>query len=194
MKKLLSFLLILPFVLYTSCDVLEQVAEAERFIQCDFALTGVKVVEVSGIDFTKVHDAGDLGVAEMMTLGQRVLNGNLPATLQVDIRARNNSSKQAGISGMGWKVFIEDNEFIGGHLNRSVQVPAYHAINFPVDVKVDLLNMLEQESLPKILNLVFGMEDNTKLRDLGLYVKIKPSYKTSSGSVKEFPTWITIRP
>jgi len=181
-------------VLVTSCDVLEQVAETERFTQCEFSLTGVRITEISGIDFTKIRSASDLGVGDMMTLGQRVMNGNLPAKMEVDVRARNNNSKSAGIAGMGWKVFLDNTEFVGGQLNRSVQVMPNSAASFPITVEIDLLKMSQNKSLPKLLNMVFGMEDKAKLQEMGLSVQIKPSYKTSSGSVREFPGWVTIRP
>ncbi len=177
-----------------SCDILNQVAETERFAACDFALTGVKVTDVSGIDFTTINKAADLGVGEMMTLGQRLFSGKLPAKMQVDVRAKNSNSKTAGINGMAWKVFIDDQEFVGGQLNRAVQVAPYSVETFPIQVNVDLMEMMQHESLPKILNVVFGMDNKTTLQELGISVKIKPSYKTSTGAIKEFPTWITIRP
>jgi hypothetical protein len=181
------------FILH-SCDILEQVSETERFAQCNFALTGVRVVEVSGIDFNKVDQASDLGVGDMMTLGQRIFSGKLPAKIQVDVRAKNNNSKTAGISGMGWKVFIDEAAFVSGQLNRSVQVAPNSSTNFPILLNVDLMEMMKQESLPQILGIIFGMEDSSKLREMGIYVQIKPSYKTVGGAIKEFPTWITIRP
>lgn len=177
-----------------SCDVLNQMGEIERFVQCDFALTGVKVTEISGIDFSHINKASDLGVAEMMTLGQKVFSGRLPAKIQVDVRAKNNNAKTAGISGLAWKVLIEENELVGGQLNKSVQIAPQASVNFPVAVSVDLIDLLQQESLPKILNLVFGMKNASELRELGLSVKIRPTYKTQAGALREFPTWITIRP
>jgi len=195
MQKILSVVLVLLLVTGTnSCDVLEQVGETERFVQCDFSLNGVRVVEMGGIDLRNVNSASDLGLGDMMSLSQRFINGNLPATLEVDVNARNSSTKVAGIAGMAWKVFLDESEFVGGQFNQSIQVFANSSTNFPIRVQVDLIKMLQSESLPKILNLIFGMKDNTKLRELGLSVKLKPAYKTSSGAVIEFPLWITIRP
>lgn len=195
MKKKLLFSMIFSMLLWlNSCDILDQMGEIDRFAQCDFALTGVKVTEISGIDFSHISKASDLGVAEMMTLGQKLFSGKLPAKIQVDVRAKNNNAKTAGISGLVWKVFIEENELVGGQLNKSVQIAPQASVNFPVAVSVDLIDLLQQESLPKILNLVFGMKNASELRELGLSVKIKPTYKTQAGALREFPTWITIRP
>jgi hypothetical protein len=195
MQRRIFYILVLTIMgLMSSCELLEQVAETERFTQCQFTLTGVRITEISGVSFENVRSASDLNLGDMMTLGQRIINGSLPAKMEVDVNARNNQSKSAGISGMDWKVFIDDAEFVGGQLNRGVQVLPTRSENFPIVVQVDLLKMLQQESLPKILNMVFGMNDNTQLRELGLSVKIKPSYKTPSGSIKQMPNWITIQP
>jgi hypothetical protein len=195
MQRRIFYILVLTIMgLMSSCELLEQVAETERFTQCQFSLTGVRITEISGVSFENVRSASDLNLGDMMTLGQRIINGSLPAKMEVDVNARNNQSKSAGISGMDWKVFIDDAEFVGGQLNRGVQVLPTRSENFPIVVQVDLLKMLQQESLPKILNMVFGMNDNTQLRELGLSVKIKPSYKTPSGSIKQMPNWITIQP
>ena len=195
MKKTIHIIVLLFLSAFlSSCELLEQVSQTERFAQCSFDLIDVKVTEVSGVDFRQVRSGSDLNLGDMMSLGQRIVNGSLPAKLEVDVRAANNNSKMAGIQGMAWKVFLEENEFIGGRLNKSVQVAPHGTTTFPLVIDVDLMKMLHQESLPKLLSMIFGINDQSKLSDLGLSVKIKPTYKSATGTTKEFPNWITIRP
>ncbi|MFA5419472.1 MAG: hypothetical protein WC341_13555, partial [Bacteroidales bacterium] len=170
------------------------VGETERFVQCEFDLTGVRVVKVGGVDFQHIRSASDLNLGDMMTLTQRLFNGNMPATLEVDVNARNHNQKIARISGLAWKVYLKELEFVGGRMDRGVEVNPNSAVNFPIQVQVDLVEMLHQESLPEMLNVVFGMHDNSKLKELGLSVKIKPAYRTATGNTNELPFWITINP
>lgn len=193
-KFKLLVMLFLVLTLTNSCDVLEQIGETERFAQCEFDLTGVRVVKVGGVDFQHIRSASDLNLGDMMTLTQRLFNGNMPATLEVDVNARNHNQKTARISGMAWKVYLKELEFVGGRMDRGVEVNPNSAVNFPIQVQVDLVEMLHQESLPEMLNVVFGMHDNSKLKALGLSVKIKPAYRTAAGNTNELPFWITINP
>ncbi len=192
MKKLIvlvSFLIITV----TSCDVLNQMGEVTNFVNCNFSINKVAINRLGGVDFTKYKSVSDVGFTEMLSLGQQVIAGNLNASLYVDIRAKNNQSSKAAISGLDWQLFMKNEQYGTGKLNEYVEVLPGQSTDFTVNVNFDLLKLLKSENLQTILDLVMDMDNKEKLQKLDIMLKVKPYYK-SGGSIREYPGYITIRP
>ena len=192
MKKLIvlvSFLIITV----TSCDVLNQMGEVTNFVNCNFSINKVAINRLGGVDFTKYKSVSDVGFTEMLSLGQQVIAGNLNASLYVDIRAKNNQSSKAAISGLDWQLFMKNEQYGTGKLNEYVEVLPGQSTDFTVNVNFDLLKLLKSENLQTILDLVMDMDNKEKLQKLDIMLKVKPYYK-SGGSIREYPGYLTIRP
>lgn len=188
------FLLLIALTIFTpSCDVLEQMNEVKQFVNCNFSINEVKINRLGGFDFSKYNKVSDIGFTQMLSLGQQLIGGKLPANLSVDIRAKNNQSSKAAISGLDWQLYLKNQKYGGGKLNRYVEVLPGQTTDFVVDVNFDLLKLLTSENLQTILDLVMDMDNKEKLQKLDIMLKIKPYYKSGS-SIREYPGYLTIRP
>ncbi|MBL6944970.1 MAG: hypothetical protein ISR56_11470 [Bacteroidales bacterium] len=192
MKKLFALFIFLV-IISSSCEVLEQISEVNRFAQCDFSIRNVQITKLGEIDVSKYKSASDLGFTEMLLLGQQLLSSELPAVLSVDIMAMNNQTSKAAISGLQWQLLMKDEQYGGGKLNQYVEVLPGHTTNFPVHVEFNLLKLLASENLQSIINLVFDIENKEKLKKLDIVLKVKPYYKYGN-SIREYPGYLTIRP
>lgn len=192
MKRLIVFVSLM-FVTATSCDVLNQMNEVTKFVNCNFSVNKVEIVRLGGFDFTKYKSVSDIGFTEMLSLGQQLVSGNLPADLSVDIRAKNNQSSKAAISGLDWQMFLKNEKYGSGKLNQYVEVLPGQSTDFTVNVNFDLLKLLASENLQTILDLAMDMDNKEKLQKLDVMLKVKPYYK-SGGSIREYPGYLTIRP
>ncbi len=192
MKKL-TILFFSIIIITTSCDVLEQMNEVKRFVNCNFKVNGVKINKLGGIDISKYNSVSDFNFTETISIGQKLASGNLSANLSVDIRATNNQSSKASISGLDWQVYMKNEKFGGGKLNKYVEVLPGKSSDFKVNVNFELMKLLKSENLQTILDLVMDMDNKEKLKKLDIMVKVKPYYK-SGGSIREYPNYLTIRP
>ena len=193
MKKILFVIVTLVTLAQTSCSVLEQVNEYNRFIQCDFRIEDVRVSEIIGIDITSLGDKGDLGISEMMMITKKLYTGEFPATVIVNLKATNNHEEKAAISGLDWLLVMKGEELLSGTVNREVNVPPHESAEFPVMVHIDLFKLLRSKSLSHIMAFAFGKDQYEQLEKLGVEIKIKPYYRTGSG-VKKYPGYLTVRP
>ena len=192
MKKLIvlvSFLIITV----TSCDVFNQMNEVKQFVSCEFSVNSVQINNLGGFDISKYDDIRDVGFMEMLSLGQQLVGGKLPANLSVDIRAKNNNSSKAAISGLDWQLFMKNEQYGSGKFNQYVEVYPGQTTDFTVNIDFDLLKLLVSEDLQAILDLVMDMDNEEKLKKLDLMLKIKPYYKSGS-TIKEYPGYLNIRP
>ncbi|HHL57424.1 MAG TPA: hypothetical protein ENJ14_00585 [Bacteroidetes bacterium] len=177
----------------TSCDVLEQASDVVQFAQCDFSIDRVGMDEAGGVSLSKIQNLGDINPLDIISLTQQVRMGNLPVTMDVAIKATNNQSLKAGISGLDWELYMKDTKYGGGKLNQAVEVLPGQSTTFPVSVSFNLLKLVTTNNLQQVMDLVLHMNDREKLKQLDIKLQLKPYYKVGS-SVQEYPGYITIRP
>jgi hypothetical protein len=192
-KRILIYPLVVFILLMSSCSVLEQAKEYERFIACKFSFASVDVKEIAGISVEDFDDPDDLGLGQMMTITQMLFSGRLPAKVEVTLKAENNAQEQAAIAGMDWTAMLKEKELLSGYVEEAVVVPPSSSATFPVIADIDLMQLLQSESFQDIGAFVFGSKKKEELRKLGVSLKIKPYYKVGS-TVKKYPGYITIMP
>ena len=193
MKVRLLTLLISTIFITSSCSILEQAQEYERFIQCDFKLANIKVLEISGVDISSATNKGDLGMMDMISITQQIFSGEFPAKLSIGLKATNNDFQKAAIAGLDWKIIMEQQEVLAGMVDQQVVIEPQSTTTFPVILEVDLIKLLRSESLPRIMAFAFGQNQFEEISKLGAEIKIKPYYNTKSG-IKKYPGYLTIKP
>lgn len=179
------------FIQFTSCSVLEQAQEVQRFIQCDFKLDNIQVLEFGGVKISEVKNIDEIGFLTMMSLGNQIMNGSLPARISIGLKATNTNPATASIAGLGWKILMKEQDFLAGEINNSVVVQPNSSTVFPVAIDLDLYKLMESESLPAMLNFVFAENKAEELKKMGVGIKIKPYYKVG-GEIQKYPGYLNI--
>ncbi len=191
-KFKLSLVLILAIVI-NSCSILNQAGEYERFIGSSFTLINVEATELGGVDISDLNDSQSLNAGDIMTLTGRLFSGNMPLKLTVFIEVYNINDKMAAISGMDWKFMMGETEYTAGSIDDRIEVEPYSKKVFKLRTQLNLLDVLNSETLPQIIKVARNINDEEEIKKLDIKLKIKPYYKTSSG-IKKLPTYITLRP
>ena len=191
--KLLTLALIITLIFTQSCGLLNQAGEYERFVNANFSLLEIEVQEIGGVDLSEITEAEGMDAGEMLSLVGRMFNGNMPAKLNAIVEVENTAGEKAAISGLEWRLLMKGKEYANGIVDQEVEVDAYSKKEFPVKAEIDFLAVLQSESLPQILKVVFNINDQEEINKLDIELKIKPYYKSGS-KIKEYPAYITVRP
>ena len=192
-RKKLWILLVVIVSTFTSCEVMEQVGQMQRFSECNFSITNVSVNSIAGIDLSNIHSESDLDMGKMLTLGQALAKGNLPADLTVTLKAENPNTKTAAISGLDWEVLMKDVSYGSGKLNQRIEVEPGATTTFPLNVNFDLMKVITSESINDLVAFILDSKNKEKLKKLDIKAKIRPWYQ-SGNEIKPAPAFITIRP
>jgi hypothetical protein len=192
MKKVVILLLSI-IISISSCDIINQFGEVKRFAECDFNISDVQIINLGGIDVSKYNTASDFGFTEMLILGQQLLKGELPSQISINIKAINNQTSKAAISGLQWQLLMKNEQYGSGKMNNYVEVLPSQSTVFPVVVNFDFLKLMQSESLQSIIDLVLDIENKEKLQKLDILLKVKPYYKNGD-NIKEYPGYLSIRP
>ncbi len=192
MKRIFTLLLSL-LILSSSCGILNQANEAKQFALCEFSIVEVGLIQLGNVDVSEYNSANDVGLSDMLMLGQQFLSGKLSASLSADIQVVNNQNSRAAISGLSWQLYLKGEEYGGGELVQYLEVLPGQTKYFTVVTDFDLLKMLTSEDLQAILDLVLDIENREKLEKLDISIRVKPHFKSGT-TVKDYPGYITIRP
>lgn len=192
-KKIIILIVLLIPAFFNSCSILDQAAEVDRFANSKFKILNVEVVNIAGVDVSNIKNQTDLNMGDIMTLTGKMFSGGLPTKIRAYIEVENTSSQKAAFSGMEWKLLMKQTEYTNGSVTNRVEVMPYSKAVFPVNADIDLLKVLQSESLPEILNVALNMNDSEAINKLGIELKLKPYFKTSTGTIK-YPGYFNLKP
>jgi hypothetical protein len=193
MRKVLLISLFAGLLTFSSCDALQQVSDTATFVQCDFSLANVKIDKIGGLSLANIKKPEDIGMLNMMSLAQQVMAGSLPTALNMGIKATNNQSLKAGISGLAWELYMKDQKYGAGMINDPVEILPNSSTVFPISVEFDILNIVTSSNIQQILDIVFDVDNKDKFNELDLQLRLQPSYKVGD-QVQQYPGFITVKP
>ena len=179
-------------LLVNSCSIYRQGVELTTFSKCDFTVQNIRVINVAGVDVSKVHKISDLPLNDYLTLAKQAFSKNVPSKLEIKINAYNSNSKKAAISGLDWELYLKDDLYTKGSVDKPVEVLPNQSATFDVLADINLMEIIHAKSLPQLLALILKKSDGLDLSDLDAVVRIKPWY-ISGESVKKYPGFIKIK-
>ena len=190
MKKVSTIVIISIVFLITSCGILNQAGEYERFVNSNFSLKNVQLLSVGGVD---LENGQELSAGDIMTLTGRLFSGELIAKIKADVEVQNTSDKTAAISGLEWMLQLKESTYASGEIDKRVEVPPYGSRVFSVKTDIDMLEVINSESLPQIIKVVRDINNQEEVKKLGLELKIKPWFKSGT-NIQKYPGWFSLKP
>jgi len=185
------FLLIVVFLAVTACQVTKQTKTALNLANCEFRLVSAEKIVIAGIPVDSYTSVKDLGVVDFAMIMSALTQPHLPLSLQLNIEVKNPNPAPAGINGLDYIIFIDDIQMLQGAYNQPITVPASSSAVIPVQVNVDLKQMLKGQSMDAILNFGFNLA-GVGHKPSRFKVKLKPSILVGT-TVLSYPGYITVK-
>jgi hypothetical protein len=181
--------------LFTSCSILDTITNLKNL---KFKLTGIKEFQVSGVSINGKSKITDFGFSDALKLTNLLQGNSFPVSFVLDVAAFNpNDGKstpiktEATITGMDWRLLIDDVPTITGDISSPITVPASgESISIPLTMNLDLYKFFQVQTIDKLLNLAFALGgQNSNLSRVKL--DVKPTVNTVFGPMT-YPKRITI--
>ncbi len=184
--------LIILTMLFSSCGVLQQVAEMKTFAKCEFLIKNVENLQLAGINIQNKNKLSDISFLDAAKIAAAFAGGKLPLNFTLNISVKNPNSSPASMNKMDWILFIDDIEMTRGTSSQRVQIAANNGIsNFPLQMEVDILKALSSESAEAITNFGFNLS-GTGDQPTRIMIKVKPSVFIGTKMIT-YPGYITVR-
>ena len=180
------------FLSIYSCSIYKQAAELKTFSECTFTVNNIKVQSIAGVDVSNVKKFTDLPLNDYLTLAQQAFSKDIPSGIAIKLNVYNPSDKTASVSGLDWEMYLKDELYSTGVINKSVQVLPKGNSVFEVIADINLKDIIHSQSLPQLLKLIIEKNEQLNLSDLEAVVRIKPWY-LSGKSIKKYPGFIRIK-
>ena len=184
------FLFFLLAISFSACNVAKQAQQASNLASCDFRIRSVEHVTLAGIDLQNIKSVNDLGFSDVAMILAGFTSPVFPLSLQLILDGRNPNTKEAGLNRLEWILFVDDIQMTSGILNKPFSIPALSSTTIPVEVGLDLKQVLSGKSATAMLNFCMNLTGagSTPTR---FKIKLKPTVIVG-GTALTYPGYITV--
>src|SRR4030095_4223052 len=154
-----------------------------------FKLHKVAGMKVAGVGLSHISSISNFSLLDAAALLSAFTSGQLPVEFTLNVLAKNPNDGTGGtkntsavIKNMAWRLFIDNNETIGGNV-KDVSVPGGGQMtNIPIGMSFDLLQFFRSAGYENILNLALalGGRNGSSSR---ITLKVKPTVDTPLGPI-----------
>lgn len=195
MKSRFRFLTVflVAVMIFTACDVLNQVQQMATLAKCEFRLSSVDQLRLAGVNIQQVKQLSDLKVMDAAKITTAAISGgSLPLNFTLNVEAKNPNSAIAGLNRLEWTLLIDDIEMVSGVNDNRVQIPANGGTAvIPLTIGVDLKQALKGKSADAIAN--FGLNlAGAGNKPTRITLKAKPYISVGSQTIA-YPGVLTVQ-
>jgi hypothetical protein len=193
LKKLLIPLLLPCFLILTfsGCDVAKQAQQASDLANCEFRILSVEDVNMGGVMIQNIKSISDLNFNDVAIIMAGLASPTFPLSLQLNLEGRNPNGRAAGLNRLEWILFIDDNQMTTGILETPFSIPANGTSVIPVQIGLDLKQVLSGKSANAMLNFCTNLAGAGK-EPTRFKIKLKPTLIVS-GKPRTYPGYITVK-
>lgn len=180
-------------MIFTACDVLNQVQQMATLAKCEFRLSSVDQLRLAGVNIQQVKQLSDLKVMDAAKITTAAISGgSLPLNFTLNVETKNPNSAIAGLNRLEWTLLIDDIEMVSGVNDNRVQIPANGGTAvIPLTIGVDLKQALKGKSADAIAN--FGLNlAGAGNKPTRITLKAKPYISVGSQTIA-YPGYLTVQ-
>jgi LEA14-like dessication related protein len=175
MKRLTGSIIIsiATAAILTSCNVLQGGLSVYNLTNCNYKYESISDLKISGIDLSK--GINPLAIPQILS----ILTGtasSIPLDFTVNIDVKNPNSGTAAFQALQYIVSVDDVQFTTGNFNRPFSVNAGEAKILPMNISLDIAQLMKSNSRSSIENIVknfLGISSEPS----NVTIQLKPSFK-----------------
>lgn len=196
MKKGIKIPVILFFISFltfwtTGCGVVRQAKQISNLVNCDFRILNVQNINLAGINIQNIQDIKNLGFSDAARIMTAVAGKSLPLTFLLNLEGKNPNNTAAGMNVLDWILFIDNIQMASGKVSQNFIIPPNNGTAvIPIQVSLDLKQILKGKSLEAIANFAFNLSGAGN-RPTRITAKVKPTIMIGNTPLK-YPGYITI--
>jgi LEA14-like dessication related protein len=167
------------------------ILQMKKLKNCEFRLERIEGMNIDGVEMSKIHSINDLGIANITKILGDLSNGSLISQFSIIIKVNNPNESMAAMEKFEYLIFLDDKQVIAGSSMDRVEIPANMTIEFPLSAKMNLSELLKQNSITALMDLANTLnKENTIAKRVK--IKVKPSIRVGKKLLK-YPGFIEIK-
>jgi hypothetical protein len=200
LKISIVFCILLLFpVIFQSCGIVKQITQSLTDMQrLQFKLDNVSNFQLAGVSLYDKSSISSFSVGDAFKLGQVFANKKLPCEFTLNVLAKNpndgtggNRSQNAIITGIDWRLLIDDVPTVSGDISKPIEVPGVgSSTQIPLRISLDLFQFFQSKGYEGIVNIALAL-GGVKGSPARIKLDIRPTV-TIAGMQIEYPGRITV--
>ena len=174
MKKIISGILFLSMLMSSGCGALQTgFSNAYNLVNCDYKYRSIGNLSIS--DMNLANGLTPLMIPKLLA----ILSGNvssIPLFFTINMDVNNPNAGTAAFQSLLYIISIDDVKFTTGNVNQAFRVESGETKLLPVEIGVDLIELMKNNSRSAIENIVknfVGLSDTASK----VSIQLKPSFK-----------------
>jgi hypothetical protein len=157
-RSAILLLAIIFFLPNHGCDVAQQAQQATNLINCDFRVLSLENINLAGINIQNKTSIKSLNLGDAAKIMTAVGGNTLPLSFKLNFEAKNPNISTAGLNKLEWILFIDDIQMTSGSVDKAFSIPPNNGTAvIPIQVGIDLKQVLKGKSLDAIINFGFNL-------------------------------------
>lgn len=201
-KKIFGFTVTAIFAacfLY-SCSVVNQFKDTLLNLKrLQFKLASVSDFSLSGINISRIATTKEFNLIDAAKLTADITQKRLPIEFVLNVAALNPNDGQnktkptnAVITGMDWRLLINDVETVTGGLDRQFAIPGTgQQTIIPIRISMDLYKFFKNKTYDGLVNIALAI-GGANSSPASLKLDMRPTIMTASGVTIPYPGRITV--
>ena len=189
MKSKQLLLILTAAFIFASCKTIR---EMKALAKCQFRIDSVTNTKLAGVSIENIKSFSDLGISEAAAVTKAFVLGRLPLDFTLNLQVKNPNKQRAAMNKFEWIAMVDESELLNGIVTKRVEVEPEGGIStIPLNISVNIKEILTKLSKSQLLNFGFGLSDSQK-KPTRVALKLKPSIMVGSKSLS-YPGWITVK-
>lgn len=186
MKKSIYLICLISFLL-VNCRALKEIKALQK---CAFQATGIENIELAGYEMKNKKSITDFSFLEGAKIGKDYAEKKLILSYTIPIKANNPNEQLAALNRLEWKLMFDNIEILNGISSKRIEIPAQQTSTFPLDIKMNISDLLSKKSFQELQKLAFNLENEYK-KGNRLFLKVKPYLRVGKKQIP-YPGFIKV--
>jgi hypothetical protein len=197
--SIIAYVILSLIILFQSCSLVRQVTDTLANVQrLKFKLDNVSNFQLAGVSLYDKSSVSSFSVGDGIKLASAFGSKRLPCEFTLSVLAKNpndgtggNRSQNATITGLEWRLLIDDVPTVSGNIDKPIEVPGVGAsTQIPMRISLDLYQFFQNKGYDGIINIALAL-GGVKGSPARLKLDVKPTV-TIGGFNIEYPGRITV--
>ena len=186
-QKIYIFLMVMSMIMLSECDITKGLQSLYNMKNCEYRYSSITNLKVSGMNLSN-----GISILQMPQI-LAILSGSassIPLDFTINLDVHNPNASQAAFQTIQYILQIDDVEFANGQLNQPFSVEAGQTTQLPVQIGVDIVTLISNNSQSAILNIVknfIGIGNDKS----NVTVHLKPTFNVGSSRITS-PVYIPV--
>lgn len=186
-----GFIYFVFLICLSACNVNKQVNEIKTLGKCEFAITSIEKIEVSGNDLKGIVQTGEINLANIPALALGFLSHNIPVKTNFTLKIKNPTENKAAINQFDYKLFINQQQLVEGTMNDKIEILPDQDVLVPLEFSFNIYEFLANDAIRRDIQDFLKTSRSGEAKAAQLTIKIKPGILIGNKLIK-YPSFINI--